>query len=454
MQYFKPAAPHLFVGDCMPFYHDGCFHIYYLQDEGHHQALGGLGGHQWAHAATTDLVHWTHHPLALALTEDEERSICTGSVFWHDGTYYAFHAVRRPDWTQRLGVATSADGVTFTKLPVPPHAEPAPGYDPRHYRDPMVFQEPDSGRFHMLVTAHYTDYAVPPLGNCLAHLVSPDLTTWTLQEPFMVPGFLDAPECPDYFEWNGFYYLVFSNRLQARYRVARAPLGPWQTPAVDVLDGPWGRVMKTAAYHDNRRLGAAWLGTRVDNQDAGRLQWGGHLFFRELVQASDGTLSTRFVPELALPVGAPLPLTPAPLTAGAAVTPGRVALEAGTGMAVAGLSGVPHNAQITATVRPQSGVQRLGLRLRESTPFSGGYAVEVRPAEHRVELFDAVLSPVAGLDEPFTLEIILKDDIIDLCLDNRHCLINRCPEQQGDGLSLFCHNGAVVFEQLEIRPLV
>jgi len=54
MQYFRPQAPY-FVGDCMPFFHEGTFHLYYLQDENHHQAKGGLGGHQWAHASSPDL---------------------------------------------------------------------------------------------------------------------------------------------------------------------------------------------------------------------------------------------------------------------------------------------------------------------------------------------------------------------------------------------------------------
>ncbi|HXF64536.1 MAG TPA: hypothetical protein VNK95_23095, partial [Caldilineaceae bacterium] len=113
MQYFKPAGGSFFVGDCMPFYHNGIFHLYYLLDENHHQALNGLGGHQWAHASSPDLVHWTHHPLALPMTEPEEVSICTGSVFYHDGCYYGFHAVRRPDRSQRLGLATSPDGIHF-----------------------------------------------------------------------------------------------------------------------------------------------------------------------------------------------------------------------------------------------------------------------------------------------------------------------------------------------------
>lgn len=46
-QYFKPDGD-FFVGDCMPFFHVGTFRLFYLLDENHHGALGGLGGHQWA----------------------------------------------------------------------------------------------------------------------------------------------------------------------------------------------------------------------------------------------------------------------------------------------------------------------------------------------------------------------------------------------------------------------
>ena len=36
MQYFTPAGGKQFVGDCIPFFHDGTFYLYWLLDEGHH----------------------------------------------------------------------------------------------------------------------------------------------------------------------------------------------------------------------------------------------------------------------------------------------------------------------------------------------------------------------------------------------------------------------------------
>jgi sucrose-6-phosphate hydrolase SacC (GH32 family) len=139
MQYFRPGGD-FFAGDAMPFFHDGVFHLFYLLDENHHQAKGGLGGHQWAHATTTDLAHWTQHPLALPITESFEGSICTGSLFYHAGTYYAFYATRRLDRTQHLSLATSRDGIHFQKTAPNPLASPGAGYSPNHYRDPFLFR--------------------------------------------------------------------------------------------------------------------------------------------------------------------------------------------------------------------------------------------------------------------------------------------------------------------------
>ncbi|HXF63772.1 MAG TPA: hypothetical protein VNK95_19260, partial [Caldilineaceae bacterium] len=324
---------------------------------------------------------------------------------------------------------------------------------PHHFRDPFVFYDQARGCFVMLVTAQRTDYPLAGYGNCLAQLVSPDLQRWTLVEPFLIPGFPDAPECPDYFVWNGWHYLIFSNGLQARYRMARSSHGPWLRPALDLLDGPWGRVMKTAPYHDNRRIGVAWLGTRAGDADDGKLQWGGHAVFRELVQQADGTLGSKFVPEMALPAGAPLSLPIQAMTPGATVEPGRIALDAPEGLAAAAISGVPHNAHIRLTVAPAPQARRFGLRLRAANGLTGGYPLEIEPDARRVALYDAILCPLPALDAPATLEIVLYDDIIDLCLNERHCLINRCPGQHGDQLTFFCHNGAAVFSDIIITSL-
>jgi hypothetical protein len=159
----RPTRRQFLSWDRMPLWHDGIFHLYYLRDEGHHQGLGGLGGHQWAHATSNDLVHWHHHPLALAIDADWEGSICTGSVFVHDGTFHAFHATRKPDWSQHLGHAVSNDGITFHKTTPNPFAAPPPHYSVNDYRDPFVYQD-DQQLFHMLVSSKQLDYPLAQRG--------------------------------------------------------------------------------------------------------------------------------------------------------------------------------------------------------------------------------------------------------------------------------------------------
>ena len=96
MQYFKPEQPGFSVGDCMPFTHDGVFHLFYLLDEGHHKhpIVGELGGHNWAHISSSNLREWHHHPLALTVDLCTEGSNCTGSLLVHEKKWYAFYSMR------------------------------------------------------------------------------------------------------------------------------------------------------------------------------------------------------------------------------------------------------------------------------------------------------------------------------------------------------------------------
>jgi beta-fructofuranosidase len=419
MQYFRPEGQSYFAGDCMPFFHNGTFHLYYLLDENHHTAMEGLGGHQWAHVSSTDLTRWTQNPLAIGITNDWEGSICTGSTFFHDDLFYAFYATRRRDQTQHLSLATSQDAAHFQKIE-PRLVAPPEGYSPYHYRDPFVFQD-ETGLFHALVTASLDDYPLQDFSGYLAHLVSTDLNRWELKPPFIIPGLPGQPECPDYFFWNGWYYLIFSNRGVTYYRMSREPCSSWLRPQADVLDSPAAQVMKTAAFEGNRRIGAAWIGTREGNRDAGRFQFGGHIVFREIIQHSDGTLGTKFPVEMIPPSGPALSCAPTAVTGHITAESNSVKLDAEEGLEVAMLSGVPNAAQLTVRITPDASSAQFGLLLRGQPNFQNGYGLRFLPYERRIELFDQALTCVDGLHCSFDLDVVLKDDIIDVCIDQRRC---------------------------------
>ena len=451
MQYYKPDGPY-FVGDCMPFYHDGVFRLYYLLDENHHTSRGWLGNHQWAQASSPDLVHWTHHGLTIPITADWEGSICTGSVFHHKGTYYAFYSTRMADASQHVSLAVSSDGVNFSKTSPNPLISPPAGYHTFSFRDPCVFRDDATGVFHMLVTSQRVGCGVPRYNGCLAHLSSADFKTWSFEEPFLFPGYCGQdPECPEHFYWNGWYYLLFGIDAMARYRMSRSPLGPWICPPVDVLEGTYARVMKTAPYRDNRRIGVAFVASREGGRDDGQLMWAGNAVFRELVQHADGTLGVKFVPEMMPIEGDPLAMRFSALTAGARGDGMAVVLDSSSAFEVAALDAVPNDARITMRVHPQVGARHFGLRLRGFGRYETGYDLSFRPVERTVELHNQSIACVEGLDRPFDLDIVMRGDIIDVCIDRRRCLVNRLGQLRGSRLFFFSHNGRVRFEGIETR---
>ncbi|MGE5608677.1 MAG: LamG-like jellyroll fold domain-containing protein [Bacillota bacterium] len=436
MQYFRPHNQ-FNVGDTLPFFHEGTFHFYYLLDRGHHTAKGGQGAHQWAHASSRDLIHWTQHPLAVPITQDQEGSICTGSAFFHAGTYYAFYATRMIGKGEHLSLATSTDGIRFAKTEPNPFLSPGPKYT-NGFRDPHVFLDPRTGLFHLLVSTMLKE------GNrgCLAHYTSTDLKQWTEVDPFLIEG-SEVPECPDYFQWNGWYYLIFSNGQVAHYRVSKQPLGPWERPAMDVIDGAAARVMKTAAFTGNRRIGTASIWPQG---------YAGWAVFRELVQHPDGTLGSKFVPEMIPATGEATELALKPLSNGVSGDGRQVRIVSAQGVGQALLSGLPRNARIQ--LRIDGKAASIGLRLRASDENGPNHELRVTPAQRKVSVTGGQsLIDVEGLNRPFTLDIILKDNLLDLCIGQQRTLVNWVPNLSGDGLILFVDRGEASFTEITASPL-
>lgn len=290
MNYWTPPNSYG-VGDCMPFYADGVFHFMYLLDKNRHGAKNGLGAHQWIQATSTDLKNWKHQPFVVPIDDQNEGSICTGSVFYNEGTYYAFYANRSVEYVLPNGehkdvygllcMAKSSDGIHFEKQGRDPLFLLPEGYA-QSTRDPVVFKSPSDGRFHMYATTSY-------LGKgCWAHAVSDNLSNWELLDPVYTHK-AGEPECPDWFKWGDDYYVI-ANHLNGYYKISKSPLGPWEVPnAPNVLMNGIINVPKTAPFGDGRRIICGWTRERG---------FGGSAVFHELIRNDDGTLGEKFVPEM------------------------------------------------------------------------------------------------------------------------------------------------------------
>jgi beta-fructofuranosidase len=451
MQYFKPVEDDLFVGDCIPFFHQGTYYLYWLIDKGHHSSLNGLGGHQWVVSTTTDLINWKNYPIVLGIDEDWEKSICTGSVAYYNKKFYAFYATRlinkEGKVNEQLSYAISTDGIHFKKQKPNPFYTYAPGYSQRNFRDPKVTID-SLGYFHLFVSSA-TDSGMRDSKGALVHLVSKDLKQWDIKKPLIINQD-DVPECPDYFHWNNWYYLIYGRGGNTFYLKSPAPYGPWQYPASQTLNEDWANVVKTAEFTNGRRIAAGWVPSRKGAADNGNEIFGGNVVLREIIQDPDGTLQTKFPAEVIPATGKMVNLKLTSDTLTKQVNNDTYNILTPNGQGAAYFSNIPLNCRITLEMETLGDVEEYGLYLRSGDGGNSGYKLGFSPDNNTVSLGNTSISAVSNLNNTVKIDIIMKGSIIDVCVDNRRCIVNRCYEQKGNKLWIYARHGNVLFKSVKI----
>jgi beta-fructofuranosidase len=439
LQYWRPRGHNTRAGDCMPFFHDGIFHLYFLVVRRNHHGKwqGGHGGLQIWHSSTTDLVHWEHHPVAIPISEQWEMWWGTGSFVYHEGTYYTLQKV--PHMWENTGrgiqLATSTDGIHFTKNKTYPYLEG---------EDVDIFQDSETGVYHLL-TGKKLEPGEPPT---IKRLYSENLLDWEeAEEPFFVadPKYV-VNICPHLFEWKGWYYFFGGFTGRSGVWRSRNQFGPWtlQTPErLDLLAVP-----KTAEFPGGRRILAGFI------EDHG---WGGNLIFRDLVQNEDGSLGTTFPPVMIPASGDPINPAFEPLSSGVTGDGTAINISAKETVEAGMLNTTDADVRITLTISPGASATAFGLGLRAKSPKERGGELRFEPKSQRVQFADGdstvYIEDVALLNDPFELDIIIKEDIIDICIDNRRTMAVRFWNPGGDRIVFFAEDADVTFGAIEIRPL-
>jgi beta-fructofuranosidase len=220
------------------------------------------------HAVSQDLRRWEVLPDALrpspALAWDDYTT-WTGSIIKHDNRWHLFYTgtcQAERAWVQRIGLATSPDLLHWEKHPANPLIE-ADGrwyelldlsvWEDQAWRDPWVFQHPDTGEFHALITARVKEGVADGRG-VIGQARSHDLLHWEVGEPLTAPGAFGKLECPQLVAIEGRYYLLFctlasttaaahTQRLGrppvtgTHYLVGDNPLGPFRYSTDEFLVG-------------------------------------------------------------------------------------------------------------------------------------------------------------------------------------------------------------------------
>ena len=180
---------------------DGEYHLFYQ----HYPDSTVWGPMHWGHAVSSDLVHWTHLPIALY--PDSLGYIFSGSAVVDAGNTTGFGNIDNPalvavftyhdpitekagsDLFQSQGIAYSTDkGRNWIKYPGNPVLQ-NPGK--RDFRDPKVFRHKETNKWIMILAV-----------SDRVHIYSsPDLKTWSFESDFgeKTGAHGGVWECPDLF---------------------------------------------------------------------------------------------------------------------------------------------------------------------------------------------------------------------------------------------------------------
>jgi len=448
-QYWKPHGYNTSVGDCMAFSHNGTFHVFYLSVRRYGGSKWGLLATPWGHISTKDFITWEEHPCPLDITEPWECCLGTGSFVYHDGLYYMFYIKHdrrawfkdNPNFGDAVFVATSKDCIHFEKQFNPLFV---PGFFNENDINPDIYLNRTDSSY------------ILSLSNWKV-LESNDLQNWKVRDNLTTPPWW---VCTSYFQWNNYYYFNSVGFYWMSDKPIEDPEAEWEwTPVQSINDGI--RVPQMDWF--NKRL----ISVGFTPSPPGTY-YGGDLLFRELIQEQDGSLGSKWIEEMIPESGEALNLSSEVLTGEALNIDNQIQLMARDGISVSTLTDVPQNIRITLEVNPGPVIRQFGLGIRGHGDFDSACCLQFDPSRKLVwfaPLHDRNLASdkdnwmaingVTMIDSVFTLDIIVKDDLVDVCIDKRRTIITRNKiKLNGDRIFFYADHGEVSFINIQVKPLL
>ena len=411
--FYKPKDG--WVGDTIPFAHDGKFYIYYLHDERKGNTQDEYGYRtSWNLLITEDGVNIKDCKVVLPVGEydDADYACYTGSVIeGNDGNFHMFYTAQNnynPKYhrdgkpLQYVAHAISTDLINWEKLPELTFGADERIYEPFDWRDPFVFYNEEEKCFDMLLAARLRG-ASEKNGGCVGLCRSYDLLHWEAKEPFYNPESYMTHECPDLFKLGNKWYLVystFSEKFVTHYRMSDKLSGPWTSPIEDTFDARAVYAAKTAQVGD-KRMAFAWVPTKRGESDFGQYEWGGNFIAHEINQTTDNKLTVKpaeglinmfnkeFVNEKL----------------------NKVEIENYEGEKSYVIDGMKDTCMIEAVIEFSEGVRSFGIGLRQDSALANGYYLRFEPFYNRI-VADMWPRRIRGVnqwyvdgDKPFMVEL-------------------------------------------------
>lgn len=282
----------------------GDYHLFYQ----HHPYSPEWGPMHWGHAKSRDLVHWEHQPIALAPSEEYDMHGCfSGSAVNDHGTLSLLYTgnVEEEQRKQVQCLASSNDGIHFTKYSGNPVISEPPADGSADFRDPKVWQK--DGTWYMVLGSTKDGRAKVLLYR------SPDLRNWEYVGVALESetDFEFMWECPDLFALADKHVLIVSPMIMDGDNIVHAKslgfvgdfaydTGRFSHIHVKELDYGFDFYASQTFQDDQgRRILIGWMDIWSGLMPTKTNGWSCAMTLPRVVSlADDGTLRMQPVPEL------------------------------------------------------------------------------------------------------------------------------------------------------------
>lgn len=247
----------------------GYYHMFY-QFNPHGQKWSHM---YWGHAASRDLIHWTHLPVVLEPQEEilnDPKGLAGGAfsgcavVQGDEAVFYLTRSMGLPsdgeETVQQQWMMKSSDMLNFTKEELAIAERPAGASV--DFRDPKVMRA--DGRWYMVLGSALEEKAA------ILKYESEDLKHWDYTGPLLIEEEegIRCVECPDFMELDG-KYLVIGALMHhrdsfGRYQMSRYYVGDFKEGIFTEENRGWfdfgsNCYAMQSFEHEGRRISIGWV---------------------------------------------------------------------------------------------------------------------------------------------------------------------------------------------------
>jgi beta-fructofuranosidase len=418
----------------------------------------------WGHASSTDLVHWTHLPVALAPSPagPDAGGCWSGCAVDHDGVptlIYSGYVRGTPGGFQLPCLATGDDELrTWTKYAGNPIiGAPPPDLDLIAFRDHSVWKEQDA--WYQVIGSGIKDVG----GTALLYR-SENLCEWEYVHPLCVGDLRQTDpvwtgpmwECPDFFPLGDEHVLIVSvweerNLYYPAYMIGRYADHHFTREREGVVDLGRSFYAPQSMFDERgRRIMWGWLREGRSPEAQRAAGWSGVMSLPRILSiAPNGALGMEPAPELEVLRGkqyrrSGIDLTPESSNVLSGIHGDALEIIAEWEPGDATDVGLkvrcsPDNAEVTLIVYDFVGKRLLMDRSRSSLSPD----VTTDDAGGRLELEDG---------ETLQLRVFLDGSVVELYANGHACLTTRIYPTRSDslGIDAFVRGGSAKLKRLDV----